>query len=264
MPFTGVSAFLGEKMTLERFFEENRRVALAFSGGTDSALLLSLASKFCERVTAYYASTAFQPEFEHEDARRLAKELGAELKFINFNPLENEQIRKNGADRCYHCKNAIFSAIVSAAKADGYELVIDGTNASDAEDDRPGMRALRELGIRSPLRECGITKPQVRQLSRELGLFTSAKPAYACLATRIPTDTEITQEALIRVEKCETALKTLGFSDFRIRMRGESALLQLRFEEMPLAIEKSAEILAALKPWFNEVQLDLKARTPSL
>lgn len=251
-------------MTLKEFFEQNPKCALAFSGGADSAYLLWYARQSGADVTAYYAKTPFQPAFELDDARRLAEETGARMEIIELDPLKNAEIRRNDARRCYYCKNAIFSAILAAAGADGYALVIDGTNASDDAEDRPGMQALREMGVRSPLRECGITKPQLRELSRQAGLFTAKKPAYACLATRIPTGEEITAEALKRVEGAEEALKGLGFFDFRVRKRGDCALLQVTEGQMAAALEKNKEIRKALAPWFAQVCLDLQPRKASL
>lgn len=251
-------------MTLKEFFAENSKCALAFSGGTDSALLLWAANHYGADVTAYYAKTPFQPGFELADAQKLVNELGAKMRIVEVSPLEDENIRKNGPDRCYHCKNAIFGAIMAEAKADGYEFIMDGTNASDDASDRPGMRALEELGVRSPLRECGITKAQVRQMSLEAGLFTAGKPAYACLATRIPTGEEITEEKLRCTEECESALMDMGFSDFRIRRRGGAALLQVTHEQLPLVMEKREAIREALKAWYGEIYLDLMPREPSL
>ena len=251
-------------MTLQEFFTENPKCALAFSGGTDSALLLWAARHYGADVCAYYAKTPFQPRFEFDDACRLAEEMGAKLRIVELDPLGDENIRRNGPDRCYHCKRAIFSAIMAAAAADGHSLLIDGTNASDDADDRPGMRAIAELGVRSPLRECGITKPMVRRLSREAGLFTADKPAYACLATRIPTGEEISAESLVRTEKCENALMAMGFSDFRLRKRGEKALLQVTEDQMPLAKEKLNDIKLALNEWYSDIELDFEPRAASL
>ena len=177
---------------LRQFFREHPRVALAFSGGTDSAYLLYAATACGCEVRAYYARSAFQPAFERADARRLAEQLSAELREIPLDVLAVEAVRRNPADRCYHCKRAIFSALLREARADGFDVVIDGTNASDDAGDRPGMRALRELRVLSPLRLCGIPKAEVRALSRQAGLFTWDKPAYACLATRVPAGVEIT------------------------------------------------------------------------
>ena len=147
-------------MTLEQFFAENREVAVAFSGGVDSAYLLYAATRYAARVKAYYVSTAFQPEFELADARRLADELGADMLVLHVDVLSNSAVTANPSDRCYHCKNTLFRQILRAAENDGFPVLLDGTNASDDAGDRPGMRALRELSVRSPLRECGLTKAE--------------------------------------------------------------------------------------------------------
>lgn len=247
-------------MTLNMFFAENPNIALAFSGGVDSAYLLYAAVAAGADVTAYYVKSAFQPEFELRDAQRLAQELGAKMQVIALDVLGDAAVTANPADRCYHCKKRIFTAIVDAARADGYTVLIDGTNASDDDSDRPGIRALRELAVRSPLRECGITKAQVRELSREAKLFTWDKPAYACLATRIPTGEHITAEKLNKTERAEEFLESLGFRDFRVRLMGESAKLQVREEQLPLFLEKRNEILTGLQPLYTNVLLDLEVR----
>lgn len=251
-------------MTLETFFREVPRAAMAFSGGTDSAFLLWAAKKQGCQIQAYYIHTAFQPRFELEDARRLAGELGIPMQVIDMDILGVPEAAQNGPRRCYYCKRALFTRLREQAAKDGYTVLLDGTNASDDAGDRPGMQALRELRVRSPLRECGITKDMVRSLSREAGLFTWEKPAYACLATRIPTGTEITREDLQRAEQAETALMALGFRDFRVRLSGEKARLQVTGEQMALAVDKRSEIVQALKPLFQEVLLDLEERSPSV
>lgn len=185
-----MTARAGAPEALRRFFEEHPRVALAFSGGCDSAYLLYAAIESGADVCAYYAHSAFQPRFELEDARRLCAELGAALRVLELDVLADENVRANPPERCYFCKRRIFSEILRAAEADGRNCAIDGTNASDDAQDRPGMRALREMRVYSPLRLCGITKAQVRALSREAGLFTWNKPAYACLATRVAVGAE--------------------------------------------------------------------------
>ena len=191
-------------MTLQAFFKENPSVAIAFSGGVDSAYLLYAAKRYARQVKAYYVQTAFQPQFEREDARRMAAQLDVPLQILPVEILSVDTVAENPADRCYHCKKALFYKIMAAAKADGFSVLLDGTNASDDASDRPGMRALAELSVRSPLRECGLTKDQIRRLSKEAGLFTHEKPAYACLATRIPTGERITPEKLFRTEAAET------------------------------------------------------------
>ena len=235
-------------MTLQEFFAENPKVALAFSGGVDSSYLLYAATNCRAKVRAYYVKSVFQPRFELDDARRLASELGADMKMLDVDILNDPQITANSADRCYYCKYSIFNSIIRAASEDGFSVLIDGTNASDDAGDRPGMRALGELSVRSPLRECGLTKAEVRRLSKKAGLFTWDKSAYACLATRIPTGVEITQEMLQRTETAEDFLFSQGFADFRVRMIGTAARLQLPEAQLPLLLEKRQAIFSELNP----------------
>lgn len=247
-------------MDLERFFAENPKTAIAFSGGVDSAYLLYAAVKHGAEVRAYYVNTAFQPEFELDDAIRLARELGAEMRVLPLDVLCDDVVTANPPDRCYHCKKRIFGAIMEAARADGFRVLLDGTNASDDASDRPGMRALRELSVRSPLRECGLTKREIRRLSREAGLFTHDKPAYACLATRIPTGETITAEKLQKTEAAETWLAALGLRDFRVRMLGGSAKLQVREADLEIVLRNRRQITAELKKYYDSVLLDLEVR----
>lgn len=247
-------------MKLCDFFAAYPRVALAFSGGVDSAYLLYAALHCGAQVKAYYAKTAFQPRFEYGDALRLAQELGAQMETVELDVLAEEAIATNPENRCYYCKRRIFTAIQEAAVKDGFSLIIDGTNASDDASDRPGMRALQELEVRSPLREAGLTKAEIRRLSKEAGLFTHDKPAYACLATRIPTGTPITKQQLMRTEKAEEFLKQLGFSDFRIRTMGDAAKLQLPQRQLPLLLQHREQIIEKLKEDYTAVLLDLEVR----
>ena len=247
-------------MTLTQFFKDHPKAAVAFSGGVDSAYLLYAAVASGAEVTAYYIKTAFQPRFELEDALRLAEQLQVSVKVLPLDILCREAVTANPPDRCYHCKKAIFTAITQAAAADGYSLLLDGTNASDDESDRPGFRALRELSVRSPLRECGLSKAEIRRLSREAGLFTHDKPAYACLATRIPTGEPITEEKLTATEVAEGHLAQLGFRDFRVRCPGGAAKLQLREEDLPLLLQHRQAILDTLKQYYSGITLDLEVR----
>lgn len=248
-------------MTLQEFFTENPRAALAFSGGVDSAYLLCAAIRSGAQVRAYYVKSQFQPEFELEDAERLAAELGADLRVLELDALADGQVAANPPERCYYCKKRIFSAILEAAREDGFSLMLDGTNASDDAGDRPGMRALRELSVRSPLRECGLTKADIRRLSRQEGLFTWNKPAYACLATRVPTGEVITAEKLQRTERAERYLFSMGFTDFRVRLLGDCARIQLPEEQLPLLLNERAAILTELKKYYSAVLLDLEVRS---
>ena len=247
-------------MDLHGFFQENPRVALAFSGGVDSAYLFWAAVKEGARVRAYYVSSAFQPQFELRDARQVAALLHGDMKVLQADVLADRRIAANPPDRCYHCKRRIFSAIAQAAEADGFPVLMDGTNASDDAGDRPGMRALRELSVRSPLRECGLTKADIRRGAKAAGLPVWDKPAYACLATRVPTGTEITAEKLKRTEAAEEYLTGLGFRDFRVRMAGTGARLQVPSSQMALAVERRTEIVRELKRYYDSVTLDLEAR----
>lgn len=248
-------------MTLKDFFAQQNRVALAFSGGVDSAYLLYAAINSGCDVHSYYVKSAFQPQFELDDALCLAKQLGAKMTVLELNVLSESKVVENPSNRCYHCKKLIFSKIAQAASADGYELLIDGTNASDDAADRPGMKALQELQVRSPLRECGISKDEVRKYSKEAGLFTWNKPAYACLATRIPTGSEITLEKLQTTEISEKALSDMGFSDFRIRMSGKDAKIQVREEQLEKLLLYRKEILEKLKPYYGSITVDLEGRS---
>ena len=247
-------------MELRDFFQECPKVALGFSGGVDSAYLLYAALDHGAQVRPYFIKTAFQPQFELEDARRLCAQLGVELTVVELDVLQVPGVVENPPDRCYHCKRALFGRLRQQAQADGYTVLIDGTNASDDAGDRPGMRALGELSVRSPLRECGITKAQVRALSKEAGLFTWDKPAYACLATRVPTGEAITPETLRKVEAAEEALFSLGYSDLRVRVFHGAARLQLPGQQLEQAAKKREAISQALAPWFDTVLLDLKER----
>ena len=247
-------------MTLEQFFQENPRCALGFSGGVDSAYLLYAGVKARADIRPYFIKTAFQPAFELADAQKLAEGLGVEVTVLELDALADPRVAANPADRCYYCKQNLFRTLKDRAIADGYPVLLDGTNASDQAGDRPGMRALAELSVRSPLRECGLTKAEIRARSREAGLFTWDKPAYACLATRVPAGEAITADLLARVEGAEDALFRLGYTDFRVRVFHSAARLQLPRGQMERAVREAEELRQALKPYFTPILLDLEGR----
>ena len=226
----------------------------------DSAYLLYAAMQHARQVRAYYVKSQFQPVFELEDALRLAQELKADMKVLNLDVLQVPCVADNPSNRCYHCKKAIFTEIIGAAKSDGFTVLLDGTNASDDYADRPGMKALQELKVLSPLRDCGLTKSEIRSLSKEAGLFTWDKAAYACLATRIPTGEPITREKLERTEASEDYLFSLGFKDFRVRSRDGQAVLQLKEEQWPLMAEQRQAVLLELKKYYKSIVLDMEVR----
>jgi uncharacterized protein len=242
---------------LADFFRQNPVVALGFSGGVDSSYLLYAGLKMGATVHAYFIKTAFQPAFELADAQRLAAEVGAQLIVIELDILSDKVIAVNPNNRCYYCKKAIFGTLRRQAAADGIPMLIDGSNASDDSSDRPGMKALSELKVRSPLRECGFTKSEVRHHSKVAGLFTWNKPAYACLATRIPAGQTIDPQQLTQIEGCENGLFRLGFCDFRVRVDGDRARLQLAKSDFPLLADNYVAVMAVLGEFFDDAVLDL-------
>lgn len=246
---------------LREFFSEHPKTALAFSGGADSAFLLHCAKKFGCDVRAYYVSTEFQPQFEKDNAVLICGLEDADLTILEDSALSDIDIISNGPDRCYHCKRAILSKIAEASKIDGYGIIIDGTNASDPEDDRPGMKALKVFGIFSPLRSSGISKSEVREYSKKEGLLTWDLPSYSCLATRVQAGRPITGEDLERIERAETYLRFIGFTDLRVRsVGGNRALVQVTREEYASAEENWESIETTLSDDFDKVTLDPEPR----
>ena len=195
------SIFFTEKggpflQTLQTFFEAHPVVAVALSGGVDSTYLFYEASRYAKQVHGYFLETPFQPARERRDVERIAALVDAPVTVLSKDVLADAAVAENGSRRCYWCKRFIFGRILDAMARDGRTVLLDGSNASDDPARRPGMRVLDELGVRSPLRELGLAKPQVRELSRALGLFTAEKPSFSCYATKVPAGQPLTQEAL--------------------------------------------------------------------
>ncbi len=245
---------------MQSYFQNFPSAAVALSGGVDSAYLLYLSSRHIQKVRAYFVKTVFQPDFELEDAVKLCHQLGVELSVLKSDILRFPQIAENPADRCYYCKHHIFSLIRQEAEKDGFPLLFDGTNADDSENDRPGFRALRELEVRSPLRELGLTKKEIRRLSAEAGLFTHDKPAYACLATRIPTGERITLSLLEATQQAENFLHHLGFRDFRVRCIKGEAHIQIKEAQFPLYDQYREQILRELEPLYEKISPEAEVR----
>ena len=237
---------------LRTFFQDHPRVALAFSGGTDSSYLLYAAVRSGADVKALTARGPFQPDFETRDAISFAKRMGTEHIVIDVDPLSDPGIVSNGPDRCYLCKMSLFSRLKEIADKEDRTL-IDATNASDDPSSRPGMRALKELEVLSPLRMCGIDKPEVRRLSREAGLPTADLPSNSCLATRIAQGTAITKDALERVERSEDSLRELGFSGFRVRDRGEQCVFEIQDHDARALELRRKDVECILNKYYSKI-----------
>lgn len=210
--------------------------AIAYSGGVDSALLLKIALDVLpqDQVTAIMAIGPMVPKSEADFAADFAKQMGCETVTFSAEVLAVPGFVENGPKRCYFCKKYLFGNILALAEKNGCKSLLDGTNADDVHDYRPGRLALEELGIKSPFLEVGMTKEEIRELSRLYGLPTAQKPAMACLATRIPTGTAITDAALKKVEAGEEILKSYGLHQYRLRILGNTGRIECMKEEMDI------------------------------
>ena len=208
-------------------------LAVGFSGGVDSSFLLAAAREALgDGVIAVTARSLFVPEADLEEAAVFCEERGIRQFIADFDPLADETIRSNPADRCYHCKKKVFGAIIDKAREEGIEHVADGSNADDLADYRPGSKAVSELGIISPLQEAGLGKAEIRELSKEMGLPTWEKPSAACLASRVPYGEELTAEKLTMIDAAEDHIRALGFSNVRVRAHGDLARIELAKDDI--------------------------------
>lgn len=212
---------------LLQWFSGFERIAIAYSGGLDSSFLLAAADRLTElKVCAISVHTPYVPDWEMDEARTYVNDLEG-VRFVEIALEIPEAVRENPEERCYLCKRELFSYIQREAGSWGGDVIVDGSNTDDTSDYRPGMRALRELGIRSPLLECGFSKEDIREVCREWGLPFSEKPAYSCLLTRIPHDTEVSIKMLRRIESAERCLHVLGFPSVRVRVHGDLARIEI-------------------------------------
>lgn len=258
-----------EKMQrLEEIIGSLGRVLVAYSGGVDSSLLLKVALDVLgkDNVEAVIASSATYPSRERADAVRFCDSIGARYSVIETDEMEDRLFIENTPQRCYICKSHLYAEILKIAGERGSCAVVEGSNVDDLRDYRPGRKAIEEKGIMSPLKEAGLTKAEIRALSLELGLPTHAKPAKACLASRIPYHTRIERETLSRIERGEALLEALGFNQVRIRCHGEVARIEVEPGEMEKVFQEREAIVKGLSELgFRYVTADLKGyRTGSL
>jgi uncharacterized protein len=248
---------------LEALLGTFRSAAVAFSGGVDSTLVLRVARDVLgpERVVALTVASVFFPGWEQDESRRLAATLGVRQEILTCDPLQVPEVVANGSRRCYHCKRVLMGLCLEKARSLGLEALLDGSNADDQEDYRPGSEALLELGIRSPLSEAGLTKADIRLLSSHSGLPTADKAASACLATRIPFGRPITRENIAQVEGCERYLHRQGLRNYRARHHGDAVRIEVPEQDLARLVEtplRQGLVAACLGAGFRYVTLDLE------
>jgi uncharacterized protein len=260
--------FLGEDMSdilpsnhrrLKSLIKGLDRVIVAYSGGIDSTLVLKLAHDCLgDQVVAATAVSASLAADDLAEAQRVAEGIGVQHVLLPSTELEDPRYRKNDPSRCYFCKTNVYESLIAHAGKEGFNWILDGTNADDLGDHRPGLRAAREHGVRSPLQECGVNKQTIRTLAKELGLPNWNKPANACLSSRIPYGSEVTSEKLAQIEKAEAALRKLGYQNFRVRHHDQVARLELDPADFPRACAEHDLIVTSVKAaGFLYIALDL-------
>lgn len=235
---------------------------VAFSGGVDSTLLLFAAHEALgDRAVAAIGLSPTYPAREHAQALETAERIGVTVLTVETHEMEDPRYRDNPPDRCYHCKRALFSTLLALARERGLEAVLEGSNADDASDHRPGMQAADDLGVRRPLLEVGLTKEEIRQLARDRGLSVWNKPSLACLASRIPYGSAISEQRLNRIDRAEEVIRAHGIQQVRVRDHGEIARIEVAPEEIALLLKEEVRtvVVRALKEsGYRYVSIDLE------
>ena len=249
--------------SLKEILRSFNRVAVAYSGGVDSTLLLKVATVVlgAENVLAFISVGSSLPESQRQAAITRAEEMGVKVREVTTGEMGDEGFVKNKADRCFHCKSYLYRLLKEKAKEEGVEHVLCGSNLDDEDDYRPGNRAQKLFGVRAPLAEAKLTKDDIREISRELGLSTAEMPASPCLASRIPYGQPITKENLKQVEEAEDFLKGLGFAEFRVRHHGNMARIEVRQDEIEKISSEPmrGKVVSKLKSLgFNYVTIDME------
>jgi uncharacterized protein len=237
-----------KRRKLEALIRGLDHVVVAYSGGIDSTLVLKVAAD--ELGDGAVAATAVSPSLakgDLDDSKRIATDIGVRHVLLESSEVDDPRYRRNDPQRCYFCKTNVYDTLIAYAGREGFTWILDGTNADDLGDHRPGLRAAREHGVRSPLQECGMTKAELREWARELGLPNWDKPANACLSSRIPYGSEVTPEKLAQVEAAEAAVRAFGFRRFRVRHHGQVARIEIAKDEFPEALDRAEALDSAVK-----------------